>query len=109
MLYYLFQNKEEIPASYTSQLQEGSRTLGRPLWVLKAAYETLGDITLTHFPSGMEGCQLYVDHRAGKGSAVGQAVLQTTLLCALCDPVCPLSMRVIGGNKYSVEFVAGAN
>ena len=64
--------------------------LGRPLWVQKAAYETLGDITLTHFRSGMEGCQLYVDHRAGKGSAVGQAVLQTTLLCALRDPADPI-------------------
>lgn len=34
---HLLQKKLEIPASYISHLQEGSRMLSRPLWVLKAA------------------------------------------------------------------------
>ena len=81
---------------------------GRPPWVLKAAYRILGDISLAQFPSSMGGPQLWVDHRAEKGSAAGQAELQTTLAFVLCDPADPIiveSSVVID----TLEFVAGAN
>ena len=81
--------------------------LSKPSWVLRAAYGILGDISLAHFPSSMGGHQLWVDHRAEKGSA-GQAELQTTLAFVLCDPVDP----IIGESSVvinTLEFVAGAN
>ena len=79
-----------------------------PPRVLKAAYRILGDISLAHFPSSMGGNQLRVDHRAEKGSAAGQAELQTTLAFVSCDQVDPTiaeSLVVIN----TLEFVAGAN
>ena len=82
--------------------------LSRPPWVLKAVYGILGDIILAHFPSSMGGHQLWVDHRAEKGSAAGQAELQTTVAFVLCGPVDPIigeSLVVIN----TIEFVAGAN
>lgn len=55
MLRHILQIKGQVIAPFPSYHQEKSIVFGRPLWVLEAAYSSLGSAVMTHLLVDIQG------------------------------------------------------